>query len=304
MKNWIPFNLISPISVWLLLVLFVGKEYRDTQWECLIVMFSALALNPLAFRLLRIPFLNTYPLIAALFCAAYLFNPFWYFSIPYLLLAVWFTLREAFQLFVHPKVQLRELVRVFALGYWATGALFAVLYLAGFSPFGFNLVIVSLTAAHFHVAGFVLATLVYCLLQTRPGLTSSALGWAALFGMPLVALGITLTQMGFPSWVEEVSATAFVVFVGVFVSSQLRFAFDQQFPQQARWLLFGGAACLILGGILAALYALRFQWPIQWVSIPNMKIWHGTLNAVGFAWLSLLGFSLSHIDTTRNTSTR
>lgn len=297
MKNRILFTLISPIAIWLLLVLFVGKEYRDTQWECLIVMFSALALNPLALRLLHIPPLNFYLPIAVLFCTAYLFNQYWYFSIPYLVLAVWFTLREGVQLFVHPKVQLREWVRVFALGYWATGALFAVLYLAGFSPFGFDLVIVSLTVAHFHVAGFVLATLVFCMLQTRPNRTSSVLGWAALFGMPLVALGITLTQMGFPSWIEEVSAMAFVAFVGVFVSSQLRCAFDQQFPKQAQWLLFGGAACLILGGILAALYALRFQWPIQWVSILNMKIWHGTLNSVGFAWLSLLGFSMRHEST-------
>jgi len=26
------------------------------------------------------------------------------------------------------------------------------------------------------------------------------------------------------------------------------------------------------------------------LSIPNMKIWHGTINTLGFAWLSLLGY--------------
>lgn len=303
MKKPNPLTLISPFAIWLLLMLFVGAEYRDTQWECLIVLFSALVLNPLAFRLLNTPPLNFYPLIVALFCAGYLFEQYWYLSIPYLILAVWLTLREGVQVFVQPKVPLRDVVRVFALGYWATGAMFAVFYLAEYRPFGFDLVIVSLTAAHFHVAGFALATLMFCLLQWRLGLVPRVLGWATLFGMPLVAVGITLTQLGFPSLIEELSAMAFVVFVGVFVSSQLRCAFDQQFSSQSRWLLLGGAACLILGGVLAALYALRFQIPIQWVNIPNMKIWHGTLNSLGFAWLSLLGFTMSHIETPPNTRT-
>ncbi|MFZ4634973.1 MAG: DUF1990 family protein [Saprospiraceae bacterium] len=41
----------------------------------------------------------------------------------------------------------------------------------------------------------------------------------------------------------------------------------------------------------AALYALRFYWPIEQVHIPNMKIWHGTVQALGFGFCSLLGWS-------------
>ena len=59
----------------------------------------------------------------------------------------------------------------------------------------------------------------------------------------------------------------------------------------ARWLLLSAAACVLIGIVLATFYVLRFQIPMEWVSIPNMKIWHGTLNTLGFAWLSLLGYA-------------
>lgn len=50
------------------------------------------------------------------------------------------------------------------------------------------------------------------------------------------------------------------------------------YPVKLLWA--GGAICLLIGAILAGLYALRFVYPIEWLSIQNMKIWHGTLNTM------------------------
>jgi hypothetical protein len=279
-----------PIAFWVMSVLLVGSDFRQNQWECLLVIFAALVLVPLGLKLLEIPQDFRYTAIALGFCAAYFFEGFWFLSLPYLLWATWLTLREGTALLTKSGDLLHSLVRVFALGFWATGASFAVFYLAGYQPFGFDLVIISLTAAHFHVAGFVLAVLVFLLLRHFPNPTSTALGWAALLGMPLVAAGITLTQLGFPAILEQVSALGFVLFAGVLLVHQLRFLLKPEQEPMVRYLGIAGATCLLAGLVLAGIYALRFQFPIHWASIPNLKIWHGTLNTLGFAFLTLLAW--------------
>ncbi|MFN0037740.1 MAG: YndJ family transporter [Saprospiraceae bacterium] len=284
---------ISPIFLWVVIVVLAGSDFRQNQWECLLVMFAALELVPKGLQLLGLPQKDWYALTATGFCAAYLSEGFWFVALPYLLWAAWLTLREATEVFFLKKSQLADFVRVFALGYWATGAAFALLYLADISPLGFDAVIVSLTAAHFHVAGFVLAVLVFCMIRERPSATNRALGWVSLAGMPLVAAGITSAQLGFPTVLEQASALAFVVFALAVIAQQIGLFFQPKYSKTARWLWLAGAGCLLAGSILAGLYALRFQIPIEWVSIPNMKIWHGTLNTFGFAWLSLLAWSNS-----------
>ena len=281
---------IFPVVIWLVWIVLIGPGFRQNQWECLLIMFAAIELVPRGLDLLRIPQKEWYALMAAGICAAYFFDGYWFLALPYLLWALWLTLREATEMLSLGKTQLVDIVRVFALGYWATGATFAVLYLAGISPLGFDPVIVSLTAAHFHVAGFVLAVAVHCLMQQRSGVTTRALGWAAIAGMPLVAAGITLTQLGFSSLLEQMSALGFVVFAVAVIWQQLRLSFQKKYPKKARLLLLSGAVCFLLGGALAGLYAMRFQIPLQWASIPNMKIWHGSINTLGFAWLSLIGY--------------
>lgn len=283
---------ISPIAFWLVAVVFAGDEFRQNQWECLLVMFAALELVPRGLRLLGRPQPDWYALAAALFCCAYLFEGFWFLALPYLVWAVWTTLKEATELLMPQNRQLYDFVRVFALGYWATGAAFAVMYLVGFQPLGFDLVIVSLTAAHFHVAGFVMTALVFAQNLEMSNPWTKIVGWASLIGMPLVALGITGSQLGFLSVLEQLSALGFVAFALVVLVQQIRLAHQPKYPKPSRWLWVAGVGCLLIGVILAAFYALRFQYPAPWVSIPNMKIWHGTLNTLGFAWLSLLGYDL------------
>ncbi len=165
-----------------------------THWEAVLVMFAAIVLVPKGLRILGGISTAWYWFPALGLCVGYMLWPLPFaalFALPYLLLAAWLTIREGVNLLVYKTLSLLELLRVFALAYWATGALWAVCFIADGRPLGFDPLIVGLTAAHFHVAGFVLTTVIYALLQARPGMITRLLGSAALAGMPLVALGIT-----------------------------------------------------------------------------------------------------------------
>jgi hypothetical protein len=284
---------IQPVFLWLVILALSGAEFRLNQWECLLIMFAALELVPRGLRLLDLEHQDWYAIVPVGLCAAYLFPGFWFLALPYLLWAIWLTLKLGSEIVLLKKRRLLDFVRVFALGYWATGATFVVFYLADYSPLGFDPVIVSLTGAHFHLAGFVLSVLVYCLMEQRQGNTTRALGWASLFGMPLVAFGITSSKLGLPTILEQISALLFSLFVLLELSQQISMFLNSSFSKTARWLWLGGVACMLIGIALAGLYAVRFQVPLEWISIPNMKLWHGTLNTLGFGWLSLIGWELT-----------
>lgn len=281
---------LFPLAIWLAWVLLLGEEFRLNHWECLLVMFAAIELVPRGLRLMGHPQGEMYTFFAVLFCAAYFFDGYWWLALPYAGWAVWYGIRAAGDFRWNPQGRsLAHALRLFALAYWATGAAFAVMYLADWQPMGFDPVIVSLTAAHFHVAGFVMTVLAYYQLEHFSDAYSRMLGVLALAGMPLVAAGITMTQLGRSPVLEQFGATFFVFFALAMAFRQLQLYKKKDLPALRRGLWATGALCLIAGAWLAAAYALRFQWPVDWVNIPNMKYWHGTLNTLGFAWLSLLG---------------
>lgn len=285
---------LLPIVAWLVFLLLAGGEFVQNHWEGALVVFAAMALVPTGLALLGREQPGWYWAASVGLCAGYLIFPnpnavFW--ALPYLLLAVWRTVRELADMVVSQKYDLTNWVRVAVLGYWATGAAWALFFLGGVRPLGFDSVIVGLTAAHFHVAGFVLAVVVYCLFSDTSSRINRLLGYGVLVGMPLVATGITCTRLGCAPVFEWVSALGFVVFAFGVVWQHIALVYQKRFSPKARLLWLCGAVCLLAGGIFAGLYALRFLQPIQWVNIPNMKIWHGTLNAVGFGWLVLHAWS-------------
>lgn len=269
------------------------SELIYAHWEALLVMFAAVVLVPKGLRLLGWPPPSWYWVAATGLCTAYLLFPHAFaplLAFPYLFLAVWWTVREGVNLLVYRSFSLVKVLRVFAVAYWATGAFWAVCFLADYRPLDFDPLVVGLTAAHFHVAGFMLTTVIYSLLQARSTLLTRMLGGAALVGMPLVALGITLTKWGFSPVVEGLAALLFAGMAFVVAGVQWWGFRRKALPKAVKWCWMGGAVCLLAGSVLASLYALRFQWPLPWVNIPNLKVWHGTLNAVGFGWLSLHGW--------------
>ncbi|MBX2889493.1 MAG: YndJ family transporter [Saprospiraceae bacterium] len=287
MKNW------GAFVAWLLFLLLADDALLRNHWEGALVAFAALVLVPLGLSLLGHRQGVWFWLPAAGFCVAYLLYPAAYaafFALPYFLWAAWMTVREFVNLVVFRKFELKNWVRVAALGYWATGAAWGLFFLGDIQPLGFDAVIVGLTAAHFYVAGFVLSVVVYCLLSESPSPANNLLGWGVMAGMPMVAAGITLTKMGNSPVFEWVSALGFAALAMGIVGKMAQIGSSKKYPRIARRLWLGGCACLLVGATLAALYALRFMFPIGWVNIPNMKVWHGTLNAVGFGWLVLHGW--------------
>ena len=286
-----------PIAAWLLFLLLVGREFLITHWEGALVVFAALALVPTGLHLLGLPQGRWYWAVVAGLALGYGLYPApaaVFFALPYLLLAVWLLVEAVVNLLIYRDFSWMDVLRVVALGYWATGAGWAICFLAGIGPLGFDAVITGLTAAHFHVAGFVLAVAVRCLFQEKRSAANRSLAWATLAGMPLVAAGITATQLGFSSVLEQVSGGFFAAFaVGVAARQVALFFGKNEYSAVARWCWLIAAGCLLVGAALASLYAVRFSVPLAWVNIPNMKIWHGTLNAVGFGWLTLRGWRFS-----------
>lgn len=283
-----------PIAAWLVFLLLAGKDFLFTCWEGALVVFAALALVPQGLHLLGLPQGRSYWVVAAGLALGYGLHPVptaVFLALPYFLLAAWLAVNSAVNLLVYRNFSWPNILRTVALGYWATGAAWAMCFLAGIGPLGFDSVITGLTAAHFHVAGFVLAVAVRCLFQENPNGTSRLLAWATLAGMPLVAAGITLSQLGFSPLLEQVSGGFFAAFaVGVAGRQVALFFGKNRHPTVARRCWLAAAGCLLVGAALASLYAMRFSLPLAWVNIPNMKTWHGTLNAVGFGWLTLLGW--------------
>lgn len=297
-------NLVGA-CIWLGFLAASWESLVPGQWECLLVLFAALVLLPIGFGVLGIRPMQSLPvhlLFASALGLAYLFRGTdWaaFAAAAYAFWAIWqlfsqlaqvMTVRLGEAVQVPRLLGLAVLLPMFSLGYWVTGSIWAFCYVTEIQPLGFDSEIVSLTAAHFHVAGFVLTTLVFAIWKNRPSLFANLLGWAAIAGMPLVAAGITATKLGFSPLLENVSAVLFAVMAFGVAAMQLRLSFSNSSPISSRILWLFSALSLLVGASLAMLYGLRFQFPIAWVNIPNLKIWHGTLNTLGFGWLGLLAW--------------
>jgi hypothetical protein len=166
-----------------------------------------------------------------------------------------------------------DCVVVFAsVGFLAVGAGWATIAALGADPVHVSDVIVILTAAHFHYAGFAFGAIAARTRRDRPGppIDASVLLWLA--GVPAVALTIA-THSTNPTGPLLLSGG------GIGVGTALLGA--------ARDHRSGGLAVAgtsILAGIaLAAGYALAMRFGFPWLTIDAMERTHGVLNAIGFA---------------------
>lgn len=116
-----------------------------------------------------------------------------------------------------------------------------------------------------------------------------------VIGIVLTALGIIATQLGYGQTLESISGTWVAVssfLIGLFF---MKNSFNEALPTKALW--FVGGLCLVLAMILANLYALRSVIPIEELTLPLMQALHGTLNALGFGNLVLVGWALRKTPT-------
>lgn len=173
--------------------------------------------------------------------------------------------------------------------YLPVGAAWALADRLGLQPMGFQSTIVLLTAVHFHFAGFLQLVAGHRILTCSPAAYKISWDLLLVIGVPLVALGITLSQWDGPAWIETLSATVMAL-GGLGVAILHGIASRQTQSALVRWAWRVGALCLSIGMCLAIAYGWRPFFPLDFLSIPWMYAVHGTLNFVGVACL-VIGWS-------------
>lgn len=159
-------------------------------------------------------------------------------------------------------------------------------------PFGFDPAIILLTAVHFHYAGFIFLLLLGLAARSFTNRVFPVAVWLALASVPLTALGITLTQLSRIFWVESLAAGLVVAAGWLGAWGYLQVVVKMRGPLIARFCWTAMAIALIFSMTLSLGYALRPYLPLDFLSIPNMRAWHGSANAIGVAGLGLAGWVL------------
>jgi len=177
-----------------------------------------------------------------------------------------------------------------ALVYLAIGAFWTTLDRWGQRPLDFEPVIVLLTGIHFHYAGFMLLVLTALAMRQLPGRLSSMTGIGVIVAVPLTAVGITASQLGYGSLLEALAAW-FMALAGISVGVlYCRLGLRQTAPASSRSLFLLAGLALLAGMGLAGLYGARFYCSIPWLDIPWMRALHGSLNALGFSLAGIVGW--------------
>jgi hypothetical protein len=174
----------------------------------------------------------------------------------------------------------------------AIGAAWLMADRLGIRPLGFDAEIVLLTAVHFHFAGLILPVLAAEALERLPRRrVAAAIAAGVIAGVPAVAVGIALAQLGVGRGVEAGAALAMALAGGAVAIVHVYLGLRPDAPAGVRCLWMTAGCSLIAGMALAALYGLRGIWaPWPWLDVPWMRALHGTMNSLGFALPALLGW--------------
>ena len=165
---------------------------------------------------------------------------------------------------------------------------------AGHRPLGFDEAFVALTAVHFHFAGWLLPLLAGLTVRAFPEsrlATRAAVG--ALLGVPAVAVGITLTQLGWGPAFETAAGCGLALAGGAVAVLHVRLAMETKTGTGLqRSLFFVAGVSLFFAMTLAAAYAARgfSVTPMPWLTVPWMRAVHGTVNALGFGLCGVLAW--------------
>ncbi|MFZ2278746.1 MAG: YndJ family transporter [Prosthecobacter sp.] len=179
-----------------------------------------------------------------------------------------------------------ESARVFP----SIGAAWLVAHRANWAPWGFDPLIVLLTAAHFHHAGFTLPLMAGLNAKANPGCWTRFSCAAILLGVPLVAVGITGTHFGVLRFMEPFGVVILVLgALGVAVSQVWRGLERQRSIWTRIGFLISGAS-LFAAMVLALGFGLRYVIPNFALTMPQMWAIHGTLNAFGFGLCGILAW--------------
>lgn len=217
-------------------------------------------------------------------------------ALPWVLVSIWL-LGNAFQKLLLSTMTLADKVQFAAYLYFPIGPLAAFSDRLGWAPLDFSPIIILLTAAHFHYAGFLLPWVLANLLgRNTASFWQQGVAWAVLVGIPAVAVGITSAQFGVDPWLETSAATVMALGgLGVAVwHAGLALESGQSWSQRLAKL--GLFLCLGTGMTLALLYGWRNYFPLPFLSIPWMYALHGTMNTLGVGVFGILIYRKTTTD--------
>jgi hypothetical protein len=294
------YSIILGIAVWW--VVFFLRPAGETWGIALILLFVPLVLFRVAFPLLlpASPHRNragwyvvsyAQPPAAVLLAASFALprgDTATLLSLPWLLFVLFVAGLGVHRLWHLRRGDHAEWGPTAAMLFLPVGAGWATLFQAGVQPVGFSDVIVLLTATHFHYAGFVLPVIAGQLVRLRDGTVARGTQFGVIAGMPLVALGITVSQLG-GSRVVEMSAAWLMALAGATLGVAL-IAAARRLPALPATLLGVSGLSLVFALGWSVLYAAGRYGLLGEVSIPMMVDWHGAVNALGFALCGLLGW--------------
>lgn len=295
--------------IWLLFVTFLHPNPFEREWAISLLLLSPLFLVPLALRLTISPDRQKLPSLpwraAAVLqpLAAVLLVP--AFSLPEgmaaaLLAVPWWTVTALVALVgLHRFWQrglfpLEELCIDAGLTYLVVGGTWTVLARLGARPLGFKDIIVLLTAIHFHYAGLALPLLTGFAGRAFPTAASRLGALGVIAGVPMVAAGITSTQLGLGSALE--CTAAWITAIAGSLTACLHLQLAMRRTDQTVWvrLLWVVSGVSLLGSmVLAAIYGSRTYFDVAWLDIPWMRALHGSANGLGFGLAGMLAWSLA-----------
>lgn len=187
----------------------------------------------------------------------------------------------------HAKLCMQS-AQVFA----AIGAAWLVANRAHWTPWRFDPLIVLLTATHFHHAGFTLPLMAGLNAKAKPNWLTKSSCIAILAGVPLVAVGITCTHVGVLPFMEPLGVAVLVAGAfGVAVIQMMRgieFRSGLGCWTRAGYIVSG--ATLFVAMFFALGFGLRYVFPNLTLTMPQMWMIHGTLNAFGFGLCGILAW--------------
>lgn len=298
MNTTINYRIIAATGgvLWILAAAFNRPDLYHHEWARLILLLAVWVWVPLAFHLLHYPVkysigtaLAGYLLGAALFLPAG-----WVVGImtlPWILVQLWAFKRGMDGFLQHPNNPSQWGLSAGQL-FLIVGGLWAAADRLGIQPLGFDPAIVLLTAVHFHYAGFIFPLLTGWLYLQLPRRFSKAAVLLAIIAVPLTAVGITVAQLTGNYIPEALAATTVAISGWLCGWGYLQLAFKGRSGWVRLFRLLVGLS-LFFTMTLALGYALRPFFPIEWLNIPSMRAWHGTVNAIGVGGFGLLSRIMS-----------
>ncbi|HWQ32640.1 MAG TPA: YndJ family protein [Blastocatellia bacterium] len=289
--------------IWLITVAWLHPSPMHLQWAAALLLLAPLALvapglavalqyGEAPAQLQRWAVALQLP-SALLLLAAFAVSPGWLaavLSLPWLAVTAMIALSGALRLLKRGGGPVAEMCLDAGLIYLAVGGMWVMLSRFGARPLNFDPVIVLLTAIHFHYAGFVLPLMTGLAARHTKSALSRAAACGVIAGVPLTALGITTTQLGFGHLFESLAAVLTAAAGMLTAWLHFRLARQSEYSRLARVLWSVAACSLVFGMMLAVCYGLRFYIPAAWPDIAWMRALHGSANALGtglcglFAW--------------------